>query len=1609
MSNKISSVTAMFLIFLCLNSLIYHQIEDLSDDLTRFSDNFPDVTEILDDSDDYVPNEYSPRIKTEVIEGNYTTRAFFSYDSFTPSLDVNGSGYQWTEYDDIPGHDATGLDTERFGVGDISNAVVPQINDVYYLARDYWGSGHRAMMYSPVLPYNTTVADKVHYIFNMHRDLNDNASDSQFNAMDATFQITLWHYHSSTQDSTKITSVEYLLPKINTPTDTEYWEWLETSSSFSSYTVPAGDRFKITYEMKYSDVSATLGHFTLNIINDGQYYDTGISGTSLDWNIIDGIHSNSYTISNTDGMLGIQLYMFEENTPDINLYNAVNNTVYQTTKNMTIDVSDDSISSYRWDGGSWNSFENDTIVYLPTTHGWHYLEIEAKGPVYNNTRIELYKFGYDSSVDNIILHNALSGDYLAGGYVLNFSIFDVDSVVYNWNWNGSWFTLTDPYDITTPQFLGWRDLIINTTDFYETNSYLYTFFFDSDTPIITLTNADNDTIYAPGKYLEFSITDNTGLISLNYSWDSGPIQTWSSDPSNTYSTNLPGSVADHWLEIFVSDDYGHFASAYFEFFTDTDIFNVDLLNLVEDNYYQGGNTVELIVQRSNTTVYFKWDSDSEQLGTLDGSYLTLNGSDALPSSEGLHTLYIRTFNLSYIEFNFNFSFWVDNTDPIIEYLDIYDGGRWFQNKTFTISIYDYYTDNSTELIVEYSLDGKIYQPLDYPFNFFYPYLDGPHTLDIRAQDLAGNVGNYTINFIIDNTAPTIDVTWGGLLDRILVDGYLYILPDSLIEVDIIEVDPTYRIEYNWNNTGWINATIGSFILTSSFDGEALLQIRANDSLGNKAEIFEILLVYDNTPPEISLTFPTTHFEINDHADLEFDVTDFTQYNTDSITYQWDDAIGIGTFDVADIESFLDGHFRLELGESARFLYVAYGYELANLSITAEDILGNSETYNFTFTIDVSPPSISLFINETVLTPISPGSVNIVQGGTSLWFNSSVDSDFYSFEYYWEFTPVDEGLSLYAPWTFEVPKADGNHSLKVTLGDYTGQGTSPNYISYNFTFIVDDITIEYLLPLDFDDGYKIDMEYNDTFIYVVNVTDANDNEPIPGLNYLIHYDDTYNLTIDVVSIGPSEYQVSILASDVTNGLETYVNIQFFQTVGGGQTIHFFPTIYKKEGEIILLETDNQIVHEEDLEIQLYLQNDLGENQTVSKVYVNDSYSQTLKEIIDFDFNVSTYICTFNYSSYEINLKGNYSLDISVESSFYFANTLASNETIDFEILPLGINMIITVSNYTILEGTDVSINLQLTYLNGTPVPFTDVIITIYVYLKNTTTESTFMFSFEDANGTEVFLLETNSQGRASMLFNLNSTVDNIVIEGSYLGGDTTDSVTFSLEEPIVTIPIPEAEEFPKWLLYTLIAGSIALAAIVSLIIYKVTRPKPFEVLMEKITDEEIALNYSIMSPGVVLTIFDQRKGPIPLVADHSLTIGRYIGRMTIGVENFMLKIADQAYSSLGFEEHDAGRRVGSIVLPTEKMIGFVHGVQLPNKMARGGFENLSLIVLADSEYGNLLLNYQEHIYEEVDSLIKLLKDKKPLKEVEIKLESIRKLSVVIMLSAQKAEPKEKNGR
>jgi hypothetical protein len=583
----------------------------------------------------------------------------------------------------------------------------------------------------------------------------------------------------------------------------------------------------------------------------------------------------------------------------------------------------------------------------------------------------------------------------------------------------------------------------------------------------------------------------------------------------------------------------------------------------------------------------------------------------------------------------------------------------------------------------------------------------------------------------------------------------------------------------------------------------------------------------------------------------------------------------------------------------------------------------------------------------------------------------------------------------------TPSIDGSHNLTVILTDNT-IGAFPNIVERTFFFLVDNIILNFSRNEDFIETTHAyvnttDLVYGDNISYVVIVTDAINFTEIIGLEYRIVKDFDLNISVEVHQLDNVTYEICVSATNVTGVDPTKIEIQFFKFTESKQLIHIFLNIDKKEGILNIDQRSIQeVTYEDNITIIVNLKNDIDENETIIKIVVISD--QGITEMVDFEY-LGEDLFKFNYSSIILQSKGNFTLLIGAESNFYYGYS-----NYDIEINPLSVELTVEVENYEILEGAQLVITGQLTLINGTPIPFVTITVAIYIVEKSNS-KSVFALDEADFDRVEYLTADTDIDGYYQVVFQMSDDIDYVEIEVSFGGSDIYDIRVKFLNERVYVIAPPG---LPSWLLYTIIGGSLLVAIIVSFLVYKLTRRKPFEDLMEEITDEEISSNYSLLSPGVILSIFDQKKGPVPLLMNHSLKSEQYARRLRTGEENFLLKISDQAYSSLGFEEHDVGRRVGSIVLPGEKMIGWVHGIQLPNKAARGGFENLILIVLADSDNGKNLLNYQEFLCEEADEMISDLKSQKDIERIKELIKEIRHKSVRIMLAAQKIE-KTQNGK
>jgi hypothetical protein len=1382
-------------------------------------------------------------LSSVLIEGDYALGGFFTHNEFV-NLDNDGSAYVLENYESMK-NNAPSTITTTFLMDETEPQTWPDLVDTYYPLSNQYYPYTNSSMFSPVFSEATNIKGKIHVLSHI--------STYYFDSVDFTIRVKVSIFNPTTGNLTEIASHEEILPHGMSMSNKKVFELTLNDT----YTIPSGNRLKLSFEGKVSDLSAWA---EVELISSHK------SGGQYTWDISDGVYSNSYGFSAYDRILGMQIYYKSATYPEIEVVGVTNSSYYYEERDIQITVSGAISSSYRWNLDSYTPFSDTCNTTLPTTEGWHYLEVRANDG-YNNTAIEVYDVGYDPTESYLILNNPSNNTIIESTSFLDFTTFGANNLTAEWDENGTIIDLlTLPgNNLSVPFNEGYHDLSVCLNDTFFTEYFFYRFGIDSSAPIISLNNVVNDTIQAAGKLIEVNITDFSQGLDIYYKWDDNIFLPWSPSEGTIYRTYLPESEGYHNLTVTAEDVFSHFSSEYFRFNVSSGALLVELRNMLNESWYQGGDVIEVTVSGTNGTLLFKWNEDAFQNGNpllVGGQILTLDGINALSTdSSRIHYLTIIVGSIDHQEHTYVFEFRIDQESPNIDssILD-YDGERFKNSDVLNLIL----SDNATltvDLYVLISIDGLGNITLTSPFEIdLSSLLDGYHNLTLFVFDIAENYATHFISFTVDSTSPIISIiSFDGLIT--LSDNSKFAPYNSSIQISIIEDDSSLESTYSWAGSEYLPFT--DIIILDYSDGYGILVINASDSLGNE-EIIIYELTIDSQAPEITLTFPYEFSSINEYTSLLFNAADVSQKTIEFIEFYWDALPGFSPEIVTDSS----GDFEVNL------LPLYSTGETATLAIFAKDVVGNNNTYLFNFEIDFTPPESTLYVFDDDLGEyVNASTYDYLEVGSELWYDNTTTPDLSIFIYYWN---NDTGEILNDPWLIQVPTLVGLHNLTIILRDDTGEGTSPNEIELVLSFII-----------------------------------------------------------------------------------------------------------KKEGHLTILETsENSCVYGENITITINLIDELFNELEITKIYANGSLMNFWK--------LSGFNCQFDFPSIFVDSKGNFTLKILAESEFYFGST---NESYSFTITvePIPLTLSISVSDLEIIEGSSVVITGTLTFVNGTPIVGYEIFFFIYVYYKSSQGTVNALIDGYDEYVTKSDL--TSSDGVASVDFLLSAEIDQIAIAATFNGSEILGDVHFEYEEIVKTIKAG----LSLALLYSIIGGGIILLALVAFVVYRATKKKPFEKYLDSVETQDLMMRLNEICPGVVLSIFEQRKGPIPLISDHSFDYD-YGGIFTVGTENFLLKICDQSYSALGFEDVHQGRKISAINLPNEGLIGFVHAIQIEKETARGGFENLSIIMLTQADFGNYLLSFSEYIYGEIDELISRLKSENPLAEVKEQIYAIRQRTAQVILAA-----------
>jgi DNA-directed RNA polymerase subunit RPC12/RpoP len=396
--------------------------------------------------------------------------------------------------------------------------------------------------------------------------------------------------------------------------------------------------------------------------------------------------------------------------------------------------------------------------------------------------------------------------------------------------------------------------------------------------------------------------------------------------------------------------------------------------------------------------------------------------------------------------------------------------------------------------------------------------DGDHTIQINAVDLAGNSNSSWYFFTIDSTLPTI-ILEAPENNSIVQNGI--ILNFSIVDSHLIQVN------YSINGGADINLSDPFNISTLGWsDGDYTIQINTMDLAGN-LNISWYFITLDSTSPAIILNTPLNNSAIQNGTILDFLILDSN---------------------LLEVNYSVNGGTNFSLSDPFNITTVDWTDENYTIQINAIDMVGNSISAWYYFTIDSIPPEIILN---------TPENNSVVQGGVILDF-SIIDPNPINANY-----SINGGADNVFSDPFQIQTSDwedGDYTIQINATDQAG---NPNSLWFFFTIDSTPPTI------------SIDPDLNHSIISIGEIIQLNISDP-----------DTNTV---MYSIDGGEYSAiippyNIDTSAFSEGRHT-INVTANDTLGNEATIWF--EVYVITETLISLKDDiGDVMNENEVEVGGY---------------------------------------------------------------------------------------------------------------------------------------------------------------------------------------------------------------------------------------------------------------------------------------------------------------------------------------------------------------------------------------------------------------------------------------
>ncbi|MHA2101261.1 MAG: hypothetical protein ACW99A_21580, partial [Candidatus Kariarchaeaceae archaeon] len=214
-------------------------------------------------------------------------------------------------------------------------------------------------------------------------------------------------------------------------------------------------------------------------------------------------------------------------------------------------------------------------------------------------------------------------------------------------------------------------------------------------------------------------------------------------------------------------------------------------------------------------------------------------------------------------------------------------------------------------------------------------------------------------------------------------------------------------------------------------------------------------------------------------------------------------------------------------------------------------------------------------------------------------------------------------------------------------------------------------------------------------------------------------------------------------------------------------------------------------------------------------------------------------------------------------------------------------------------------------------------------------------------------------------------------------------------------IHPTEGLPEWVL--LVAGMAVFLIFVGSVVYVRFIRKPELVGLDKelvlknlskINEADISANLEETSIGIIVSFFDQRQGPIPIIVIPEVL-----------KDNFskLIDISDRSFNSCGFSSNFDREITSSFeveITDTLSVQSMSFGFALNRPDSRGGKENITLNLLLHEDSFSILNHFQIDIQARVHLIHKLMDEQSDKKdEIRKRIFDLRRFTSSIVLAYQ----------